>query len=200
MTNHHQITQTDVHQLIQQACRSGASDAALILTGDILIEDNLAMLCKDPGCKNYGLSKSCPPHVSGPDGFRKRLKSFSQAIVFKIDVPFEILISNQRHDWFRLLHEIAAAIEHDAVEMGYTRSKAFAGGSCKQLFCPDHVACRALAQDGECRHPEVARPSMSGFGINVTHLLQTVGWPMGNSKTDPGIPATGTISGLILVC
>ena len=200
MTNHQHITQTDAHQLIQQACRSGASDAALISTGDILIEDNLATLCKDPGCENYGLSKSCPPHVSGPDGFRKRLKNYKQALVFKIDVPFEILISNQRNDWFRLLHEIAAGIEHAAAVMGFTRSRAFAGGSCKQIFCPDHVACRALAREGECRHPEVARPSMSGFGINVTRLLQTVGWPMDNSKTDPDRSATGTISGLVLIC
>ena len=200
MTHHQKITHTDAHQLIQQACRSGASDAALISTGDILIEDTLAMLCKKPGCENYGLSKSCPPHVSGPDGFRKLLETYSQAIVFKIDVPFDILISNERNDWFRLLHEIAAGIEHAAAAMGYTHSKAFAGGSCKQIFCPDHIDCRALALDGKCRNPEVARPSMSGFGINVTRLLQTAGWAMDNSKTEPGSPSTGTISGLVLIC
>ena len=200
MANPQKMTQAKAHQLIQQACRSGASDAALISTGNILIEDTLAMLCKDPGCENYGLSKSCPPHVSGPNGFRELLKNYDEAIVFKIDVPFEILISNQRNDWFRLLHEIAAGIEHAAGAMGYTRSQAFAGGSCKQIFCPDHIDCRALVLDGKCRNPEVARPSMSGFGINVTRLLQTVGWPMDNSKTEPDNPATGTISGLVLIC
>ena len=59
--------------------------------------------------------------------------------------------------------------------MGYAESKAFAGGSCKKIFCREHAACRVLSGEGECRNPQYARPSMSGFGINVLKLLQKAG-------------------------
>jgi len=116
------------------AFRSGASGAAAISASDISVEDDLAKLCRKPRCESYGLSTSCPPYVSGPSGFRELLKSFKHGIVIKIDVPLEILLSSERSDIMKLLHEIAAGIEQAAVKTGYPASKAFAGGSCKKSF------------------------------------------------------------------
>ncbi|MDH3957775.1 MAG: DUF2284 domain-containing protein, partial [Desulfobacteraceae bacterium] len=75
-----------LEKLTQLACQLGASDARAIYTTDISVEDDLANLCREPGCENYGLSASCPPYVAGPDGFRKLLNTFKYAVVFKIDV------------------------------------------------------------------------------------------------------------------
>ena len=188
-------------ELIKQACRSGASGATAISTGDIYVEDDLANLCREPRCESYGLSTSCPPHVSGPSGFRELLKSFKHAIVIKIDVPLEILLSSERSDIMKLLHEIVAGIEQAAVKTGYTSSKAFAGGSCKKIFCHDYEACRVLTEGGECRNPRYARPSMSGFGINVSKLMKVAGWTMNryNSEADPDTASTAPICGLILI-
>jgi predicted metal-binding protein len=201
LRNGHQKIQTDLAELIQLACRLGASGAAVIPANEISIEDNLAKLCQEPQCENYGLSTSCPPHVAGPDGFREFQKTFQQAVVFKIDVPTEILLSSQRREIFQLLHEIAAHIEQAAVEMGYSQSKGFAGGSCKTLFCRDHADCRVLATGGACRHPHRARQSMSGFGINVSKLLQAAGWHMDKiiRETDPDDVPMGAVSGLVLI-
>lgn len=192
---------TDLAELIRLACRLGASDAALISASEICIEDDLAKLCQEPQCENYGLSTSCPPYVAGPDGFREFQKAYQQAIVFKIDVPSEILLSSQRREIFQLLHEIAADIERAAVEMGYSHSKGLAGGSCKKLFCRDHPDCRVLAEGGACRHPDRARQSMSGFGINVSKLLQAAGWHMDKiiRETDPKDVPMGSVSGLVLI-
>jgi len=191
----------ELNELTKLACSLGASDAAIISVSAISVEDNLAKLCQEPQCENYGLSASCPPHVAGPSGFRELKKKFQQAVVFKIDVPSEILLSSQRRDIFQLLHEIAADIEQAAIKMGYPNSKAFAGGSCKKLFCEDHIDCQVLADGGACRNPDRARPSMSGFGINVSKLLQAAGWQMDRitRDTDPDDVPRGTVSGLILV-
>jgi len=188
-------------ELIKLACRSGASGAAAISASDISIEDDLAKLCREPQCESYGLSTSCPPHVSGPSGFRKLLKKFKHAIVIKIDVPLEILLSSERSDIMRLLNEIVAGIELAAVKTGYPSSKAFAGGSCKKIFCHDYEGCRVLTEGGECRNPRYARPSMSGFGINVSKLMQASGWTMNryNSEDDPDTASTAPICGLILI-
>lgn len=201
MKNDQQKILTDFDELTQLACRLGASDAAVIPTREISVENDLAKLCQEPQCENYGLSTSCPPHVAGPDGFREYQKVFHDAVVFKIDVSTEILLSNQRREVFQLLHEIAANIEQAAVKMGCSHSKGFAGGSCKTLFCRDHADCRVLAEGDACRHPDRARQSMSGFGINVSKLIQTAGWHMDRitRKTDPDDVPMGSVSGLILV-
>ncbi len=186
--------------LIQMAHDAGAVEATIISTKDIIIEDELAHLCKDPGCENYGLSMSCPPHVSGPSGFRKLINNYDKAIVFKIDAPYDALFSNERNDWFRLLHEIASGIEHGATSMGYKEPKAFAGGSCKQIFCSLYIDCEVVARNGKCRNPESARPSMSGFGINVKKLMEAAGFTMDDSEDQPNHkPSIGTLSGLVLI-
>ncbi|MDH3575628.1 MAG: DUF2284 domain-containing protein [Desulfobacteraceae bacterium] len=190
-----------LNRLTQRACQLGASDAGAISTTEISVEEDLANLCREPGCENYGLSASCPPYVAGPDGFRKLLNTFKYAVVFKIDVPSEILFSDERRDIFRLLHEIAASIEQSAIEIGCHDSKAYAGGSCKQIFCRDHPDCRVLAENGECRNPLFARPSMSGFGINVLKLKKAAGW-MSNKTSqndDPDTISMQTFCGLVLI-
>jgi predicted metal-binding protein len=190
-----------VKELVQRACQLGANDARAIFASDISVDDNLANLCQESQCEYYGLSVNCPPNVTGPSGFRELLKNYEHAIIFKIDAPTKVLLSDNRHKLFRQLHEIAAGIEQSAVEMGYRNSTAYAGGSCKPLFCQDHTSCRALTEGGECRYPRNARPSMSGFGINVSKLMRMAGWSMHRiiRETDPDAVSMGMLSGLVLI-
>jgi predicted metal-binding protein len=180
--------------LIEEARKAGATDLASISARSIVVEDDLADRCRQPRCENYGLSKSCPPHVAGPSGLRERLKGFSRALFFRIDVPSESLFSSERRGLFQLLHEIAAGIENSAVEMGFPDAQAYAGGSCKKIFCDDRAECLAL-KGGECRHPRFARPSMSGFGIHVARLYEQAGWKWRLASTDE----TASICGLVLI-
>ncbi len=101
----------------------------------------------------------------------------------------------------RLLHEVAAGVEQAAVKAGYYNAQAFAGGSCKEIFCNDKADCCVLSENAECRHPQYARPSMSGFGINVSELMKVCGWP-----ADININASGAdtdamswVAGMILI-
>ena len=201
MKSRQQRDPAELKKLTELACRLGASNAAVISTSEIAVEDHLANLCREPRCENYGLSASCPPHVAGPSSFRKLLETFEQAVVFKIDVPSEILLSSDRHEVFRSLHEIAASIEHAAVNMGYNNSTGYAGGSCKQLFCQDYTYCRVVEEEGECRNPHRARPSMSGFGINVSKLLEVAGWTLSwiTQDTRRDEVSVGTVCGLVLI-
>ena len=190
-----------LEELIKYAKKMGATEAKVISTIDIVVEDNLADMCREPQCSNYGLSKNCPPHVSGPSGFRKKLKNFNKAIVFKIDVPSEILFSSERRELFQLLHEISAGTEQYAVKMGFKNSEAYAGDSCKALFCYDHLECRVLSKKGKCRNPQYARPSMSGFGINVSKLMETAGWTLNKAAydTDSATIKIESVCGLVLI-
>lgn len=176
--------------LLETAYQLGASDAAFIKSNQIEISKDLAGLCQHPKCESYGASLSCPPYVSGPAGFSRRIKTCADAMVFRITVPSDIMYSHQRIEIFRLLHEIGSSIENQAKQMGYVNSRAYAAGSCKKLFCSEHLSCNVVFGQGECRNPDLARQSMSGFGINVKKLMTIAGL---HSDTPEMKPACGLI-------
>jgi predicted metal-binding protein len=191
----------DLEQLVQAALDLGASDAKAIASARIRVEERLAALCLNPRCENYGLAPSCPPHVSGPSGFRALQETHPHAIVVRLVVPSSILLSCERREVGRFLHELVAGVEQEAVRLGYADSRGFAGGSCKEIFCSAERDCPALEQEGACRYPEYARPSMSGFGIDVFDLVQTCGWPAQHESrgTEAAGESMSWLAGLIAV-
>jgi predicted metal-binding protein len=192
---------TNLEDLVLLAKALGASDAQIISSKDISIEDGLANLCREPQCMNFGLSPSCPPHVGGPSEFRKFLNYHQQAIIVRLVVPSSALFSDERRSIMRLLHEIVAGIEQEAVKGGFSNAKAFAGGSCKQIFCYEYESCQVLSNEGECRNPTQARPSMSGFGIYVSELMKTCGWPadIKTSQAEAAKDPMSWVAGLVLL-
>lgn len=190
---------THFEELEQLAMSLGATNVATRLTTDIKVEEELVSFCKDPRCPNYGLSPSCPPHVSGPDGFRKMLEDRSHVLVVRIVVPSAVLFSDERTEVMAFLHELVATVELSAIEKGYTKSTAFAGGSCKDLFCFAEDDCNVLAGRGECRNPDKARQSMSGFGVNVSHLIKTCGWESNIKVKEPHDDQMTWVAGIVLL-
>jgi predicted metal-binding protein len=191
----------DLAFLIREACLAGATEVMAVNPAEIVVEERLAGFCREPQCPNYAQSPSCPPHVAGPAGFLALRDSSRAALVVRIEVPSAVLFSDERREVMRLLHEITAGIERSAVARGYAGSKAFAGGSCKDLFCHDHLSCQVLAGSGKCRNPHQARPSMSGFGINVAKMLQAAGCSEAKSTRPaiPGMESMSWLAGLVLI-
>ncbi len=190
-------------QLLQMAHNRSPHGAAIIEVKTIVVDDRLADLCRDPGCPNYGLAASCPPHGGGPDQFRRWQATYDWAVLIKIDVPTRTLLSKNRRAAFRRLHEIAVFIEQFAIDSGYSRARALAGGSCKELFCADMPACPVITGNGPCRQPDRARPSMSGYGIDVSRLMAAAGWEMNRATAPPASQsdhhAMAPITALVLI-
>ncbi len=187
-------------KLFQMAHESGANGVGMIDASEVPVVDSLATLCGETPCPAYGQGNNCPPHVSGPEGFRKLMEEMDYALVFRIDVPEAVMFSNDRNELFALVQETVAAIEDAAVHVGYPRSKGFAGGSCKTIFCQDHDACRVLREKRKCRNPQKARPSMSGFGINVGELLKKAGIQKDNLSSRPDDEEAMTwVAGLVML-
>lgn len=196
------MSKQKLEHLLQEAERLGATSAAIISSQDIQVKDHLAALCNgEYTCPNYGLAASCPPYVKGPDAFRVWQAQSKYSITVKLELPTSVMFSNERNDVMRLLHQIVAAVEQKAIETGFKKSKAFAGGSCKELFCEDHKTCCVVAEDKPCRHSEAARPSMSGFGIDVVQLMKSSGWsaPKANNANVSDQDDLSWVAGLIMI-
>lgn len=192
---------SDDSALVDLAVSLGATAAAFIQSREILVRESLAALCEKPGCPNYGLATSCPPHVSGPAGFRELIGQHPRAFVFKIDVHADVLLSPEAADLLRLVQEIGTAVERRALALGRTQARAYAGGCCKKLWCGKASDCRVVDRGGECRFPDKARHSMSGYGVDTSALLRTAGMVLErvDPTTKPAPDSTGTVCGLVLL-
>ncbi len=191
----------DDEALVRLARHLGASDAAAVAAASIVVEDALAQKCTPAACPFYGQSAGCPPHVPGPDAFRTWLNACRTALVIRIDVPVPLLRTGRCETHFRRLHCIAAAVETHAAAEGLAGTMAFAGGACKQLFCAGEPDCAVIARNAPCRHPDCARPSMSGFGVDVARLMAAAGWefiPV-TAGGHPAQPPTAPVCALVLV-
>ena len=187
--------------LVEFALNLGVSDVKIISPELIPVDDQFPGFCKKPGCPGFNRSMSCPPHVEGPDWFRAEIKKYKDVLAFKYDVPSASLLGNERMDLMALTHETAAAIETFAREKGFQRARGFAGGSCKESLCRDHLECRVLQKKGPCRNPDKARQSMSGMGVNFLELTKAVGWKMEmiTRDTDPKAVSMGMVAGMVLL-
>jgi predicted metal-binding protein len=195
-------SEQQLRHFIHDAKRLGATSAAIISSKEILVKESLAELCNGKySCPNYGLSASCPPYVEGPVEFRKWQAQSKYSITVKIELPTLVMFSGERKGVMQLLHKIVAAVERKAIESGFEKSKAFAGGSCKDLFCEDRETCRVLSENKSCRHIATARPSMSGFGIDVTQLMLSSGWPAPKAEKSnlSDKDSTSWMAGLIML-
>ena len=193
-------SRSGLSNLIDLAYDLGASGAALIPSKQIEVKDQLAVKCVQPRCENFGQSFSCPPYVEGPDGFRDLIKRLPHSLVIRLVVPAATLLSWERFELGRVHHELVALLEKAAVDVGYPESRGFAGGSCKELFCQDHLACQRI-NGGACRHPDIARPSLSGFGVDVFKLVASCGWET-HIETELGENQENSLSwvaGLVLI-
>jgi predicted metal-binding protein len=195
------VSQPPSKTLVQHALALGVGDARLIASDRIQVEEKLARICEDPGCPGYGQGANCPPHVMQPAAFRALLQRYPEALVFKFDVPTEILLGDERFEVARLVHETAAELECRALSCGYAAARGLAAGSCKRIFCVEEKDCQVLATHSVCRHPNAARPSISGLGVNFFELARAVGWSIHRitRTSDPKEVPMGLMAGIVLL-
>jgi predicted metal-binding protein len=187
-------------KLQKRALDLGASDAKIIPVDGIPVEDEVVEMCKPHLCKGYGKSANCPPHVMGPGQAREWIEKYETALFFKIDVSPQILLSEDRFETFKSIYMIASKLEASARDEGFPYAMGLAAGSCKPVFCRGR-ACDALTDEGECRYPSLARPSMEAVGINVFTLSIDAGWDIHTILKDsnPESVSKGMLAGLILL-
>ncbi len=195
------ISIQQLEHLTQEAIRLGATSSTIISSKEIQVKDDLAALCTGTTCPNYGLAASCPPNVEGPIEFRKWQAQSQYSITVKIELPTSVMFSDGIKGVMQLLHQIVAAMEQKAIKVGFKNSKGFAGGSCKELFCEEHENCSVIAENKPCRHIDSARPSMSGFGIDVALLMKSSGWSGSKAEESDSSDndATSWLAGLIML-
>ncbi|MDP2932328.1 MAG: DUF2284 domain-containing protein [Chloroflexota bacterium] len=199
------MLEQDLEKYRQKAIELGATDAKVITTDMIVIDERVRAKCLVPLCSNWGKNANCPPHGLDLDLMRKVVANFKYAIFYMMKVPPEEMAGPEYHKKklgvrASLKHqEIASKLESQAFYDGYYLAAAFTSGPCNVYLCPDQP-CNALAGQG-CRHGLRSRPSLEAVGINAYLMATRVGWdmyPIGGSTNPADVPY-GSKLGMVLI-
>jgi predicted metal-binding protein len=196
--------QEDLERYRQEAVRLGATDAKVVLAGNVTVDERVALKCRVPLCFGYGTSANCPPNAPSPAEIREIVKKYSHAIFFKVDVPPTVIVRNretilERAGAYKKVFELVSAIESLAFYDGHYLAVGFAAGSCKSTYC--HKAECAVLKGNRCRNELRSRPSMEAVGIDAYRMATEAGWdiyPIGSDCKPEDVPG-GTLLGLVLV-
>ncbi|MGI5940037.1 MAG: DUF2284 domain-containing protein [Thermoleophilia bacterium] len=198
-----EVLQADLESLRKEAVELGATDAKIISTGEIIVDERVRAKCINPKCMWYGTNANCPPHSPDLDFVRKTVGRFQFGIFIMTKYPREDF--NGKYDDApankdRLdSHRIVAKIEAGAFHRGYHMALGFADGPCKSRYCLDRE-CSVLTGAG-CRMGLRARGAMESWGMDAYLMATRAGWevyPIGvNTRTDD-VPYRVTL-GLVLI-
>jgi len=198
--------QKDLERYRKRAVELGASDAKVITTDMVVLDERVRAKCMYPKCTAYGLSAHCPPYTPDVDQIRKIIDNYKYAILIKLDVPSEAVagpLAKEQAAWRpygKKRYEIVGKLESEAFHDAYHFVLGFVGGSCKGYFCPD-VECSALKPGQTCRAPLKAKPSMEAVGMDVFTMAAKVGWdiyPIGE-RTPPSEVPHGLFIGIVFI-
>ena len=206
------IPLTEVKQDLERyrtlAIDLGASDAVIISSNEIIVDERVRAKCIYPKCPHYGTSINCPPHTPDLDFMKKVINNYQFAILFSIRGDSEYFIktdyylkySGMKNPVRVLLNRICSEIESRCYYDGYYLSIAFGQGPCKSLWCPDQI-CSALQPGSGCRFPLKSRSSMEAVGIDAFKMASRQGWeiyPCGEKVQKENIPYV-LLVGLVLI-
>ena len=146
----------------KSACQRGAEDAVVISPRKVVTAAWVRLRCQY-GCSEYGQCLTCPPYSPTPEMTRKVLDEYQTAI----------LLHGKEG---RALRKIACELELEIFLAGYYKAFAFPCGPC--WMCKTCGAVRRRGGVAECKHPDLARPSMEAAGIDVYATARAAGLPI----------------------
>lgn len=200
------VLKKDLQKYQRLALAFGATDARIITTNEIVVDERVRAKCIYPKCIRYGTNANCPPFAMHLDQVREVVNNFKYAIFLKLHVLSKEETGPEAKDrrlfirGMAKIFEIVSKVEAEAFYDGYYLALGFASGSCKGVFCP-HDECTALIAGQSCRYPLKSRSSMEGVGIDAFTMAAKIGWdiyPIGASLSPDQVPH-GTKLGIVLI-
>lgn len=145
-------------------------ESILINTKNVVLDPRVRFQCQFSGCGEYGRNLMCPPNVPTIEEFERVLNTYTKGLLMVLegDLDDKEDVKKQSDEYALKLHKIVYKTEKKAFELGYPFAAGLIGGSCKLCAsCPPHIR--------ECRHKNIARPSMEAMGINVLETGKKAG-------------------------
>jgi predicted metal-binding protein len=139
--------------IINAAIKLGSKGAKIVDPRRVATAHWVQWKCRY-GCSGYQTNLMCPPHTPLPTQTREMLDQYKRALLFEADRGEP--------------KKIAVALEKKLFLQGFYKAFGIGAGPCN--------LCEECAFEEGCRHPERARPSMEGCGIDVFATAREYGF------------------------
>jgi len=134
--------------------RPGVIEARIISPASVETAGWVRLKCQY-GCSGYGSCLTCPPHTPPPDQMRTVLDGYNRALLIHFTPGSKVKAT-------------VVALERDIFLRGAWKAFGLGAGPC-------YLCKNCALPDGQCRHPEDARPSMEACGIDVYTTVHNAG-------------------------
>lgn len=198
-----EILQADLETFRQKALEWGATDAKIITSDKVIIDERVRAKCLNPKCPLYGTNGNCPPHTPDLDTVRKIVHNFHYGILVITKYPQELFPKNYSDSPAGKdklgSQKLISLIEAEAFHSGYYLAMGFADGPCKTRFCRNQE-CGVLTGKG-CIMDLKARSSMESWGMDAYLMAAREGWevyPIGMHTRPEDVPHRVAL-GLVLI-
>jgi predicted metal-binding protein len=148
------VKKSDLERYKKLALKKGATFAKVIHPRTVKTAEWVRMKCTF-GCDGYGGYLTCPPHSPTPETTAKMLKEYRTALL----IAFQYNKASQRPRMSKLAKRVVVDLEREVFLDGYHKAFGMTCGPCRY--------CKTCDTEADCKHPELARPSMESCGIDV---------------------------------
>ena len=160
----------DSRLVLEQAERVGFTLCLEFNPTLLFPEERIRGYCIENRCGSYNANHMCPPRVGSLDEVTARLRGFLQGVLLRYSRPMDVASDREGIIRTKLeFHHLILRLERRLKKRGVTQVWGLIGGDCG--LCQK---CSAL-EDKPCRHPEKARTSLEGIGVDVIALLERLG-------------------------
>jgi len=152
-------------ELTALALSQGFAEAVVFDAARLEPQERIRALCSPEKCRFYGRTWHCPPHCGTLEEMKRRLRSFSKALL--LTRRYEVDLRDR--EALEALSAAQTAAADRVADLLPDSLRLSVGGCrlCESCTCPD----------APCRLPLPRRGSVSAYGIDVTALCRSLGVP-----------------------
>jgi predicted metal-binding protein len=160
----------DLELVKEQAKRLGFDLCFEFDPTSLVPEERVRGYCLDNRCGSYNANHMCPPRVGSLEEARAALRGFPQGVLLQYSREMNVAYDLEGVIRTKMeFHRLILRLERRLKKRGAPRLWGLIGGNCGMCR-----TCTAV-EDKPCRHPEKARASLEGIGVDVIALLEKLG-------------------------
>jgi predicted metal-binding protein len=157
----------DLQHWIDTACDLGFTHAAALDAAALVPRADVRAMCAGDKCGAYGKNWTCPPHCGSLEACTQVLSRYGKGILVQTVGTLAKTIDTRGMRRAEEAHLARFYALVKAVKASVPDALCLGSGGCR--LCP------SCAYPEPCRFPELACPSMEGYGLFVTQVCRDSG-------------------------
>ena len=149
---------------IDLALQSGFTAAAPLCMDALLPRQDIRDMCRADKCGAYGKNWTCPPHCGTLQECGQKLQSYTQGILLQTTGMLQKAVDTKGYRETEQKHLQQFYAFCRLLKEEYPQALCLGSGGCR--------ICQSCAFPEPCRFPQLACPSMEGYGLFVTQVCR----------------------------